>query len=183
MGSPGPATMSLAATGTAYGFRRGLLFMLGIDFGTSTVLLLVAFGVTGLVLSIPGVTPILATAAALYILYLAYKIATDPPLTNGNAAEAAPKLLNGYLLAIANPKAYAAIGTVFSSFVLIEHEPIFDAVVKFGILVCMIFLINSVWLGVGASLAGLFRSPTASRLINVSFAILLVLSVIFSLFL
>ena len=183
MGSPGPATMSLAATGAAFGFRRGTPFLFGICAGTSCVLMMIALGVTGLILALPGATPVLVTLAALYILYLAYKIATAPPLAAQNNADDAPRLWNGLLLAIANPKAYAAIGAVFSSFVLLPGPPAPDAVLKVAVLVCMILIINTIWLGVGASLASAFRSPKASRIINVGFAVLLVISVVFSLFL
>ncbi len=183
MGSPGPATLSLAATGAAFGFGRGVPYLLGIIMGTTCVLLAIALGVTGLVLTVPGITPVLVTAAAAYILYLAYEIATAPPLSSESGDGAAPRFWNGLLLALANPKAYAAIGAVFSGFTLVENQPTADAVFKFGVLTCMIFIINSVWLGVGASLASLFRSPSASRAINIGFAVLLVISVIFSLFL
>ena len=183
MGSPGPATMSMAATGAAFGFGRGVPYLLGINLGTTCVLIMIALGVTGLILAIPGVAPVLITLAALYILYLAYKIATAPPLSTQTGSGEAPRLWNGLALALANPKAYAAIGAVFSSFILIEGEPTGDAMAKVAVLTCMIFMINSVWLGVGASLARVFQSPASSRVVNVGFAILLVISVVFSLFL
>ncbi|NNF76812.1 MAG: LysE family translocator, partial [Rhizobiales bacterium] len=183
MGSPGPATISLAATGAAFGFSRGVPYLLGINVGTTCVLMTIALGVTGLVLAIPGVTPVLVTLAALYILYLAYKIATAAPLSTQSGTGSAPRMWNGLLLALANPKAYAAIGAVFSGFTLIESQPANDAIFKIAVLTFMIFMINSVWLGVGASLAQVFRSPSASRIINLGFSALLVISVIFSLLL
>ncbi len=183
MGSPGPPTISLAATGAAYGFARGVPYLLGICVGTTCVLMTIALGVTGLVLAIPGVTPVLVTLAAIYILYLAYKIATAPPLSAQSGTGSAPRMWNGLLLALANPKAYAAIGAVFSGFTLIESQPANDAMFKVAVLTCMIFMINSVWLGVGASLAQVFRSPSASRIVNLGFSALLVIPVIFSLFL
>lgn len=183
MGSPGPATLSLAATGAAFGFARGVPYLLGIILGTIGVLVAIALGVTGLILTIPGVAPILVTLAACYILYLAFKIASAPPLSTQAEDSNAPRCWNGLLLALANPKAYAAIGAVFSGFTLIENHPTGDGVFKFGVLTCMIFLINTVWLGVGAWLARMFHSSAASRGINIGFALLLVISVGFSLFL
>lgn len=183
MGSPGPATISLAATGAAYGFTRGVPYLLGICAGTTGVLLTVALGITGLVLALPGATNVLIILAALYILYLAYKIATAPPLSAQTGSGSAPRLWNGLALALANPKAYAAIGAVFSGFTLVNDQPASDAIFKVMVLTGMIILINSVWLAVGASLAKAFRSPTASRIINLCFAALLVISVIVSVFL
>lgn len=181
MGSPGPATLSLAATGAAFGFARGIPYLLGIILGTVGVLVTIALGITGLLLTLPGVSPMLIALAAIYILYLAYKIATAPPLSADHGEGTAPRSWNGLLLALANPKAYAAIGAVFSGFTLLNNQPTADGIFKFGVLTCMIFLINTIWLGLGASLAKMFHSPKANRAINVCFALLLVISVGFSL--
>jgi threonine/homoserine/homoserine lactone efflux protein len=79
-GSPGPATLSLAATGAAFGARHGLGYMAGIDVGMAGVMGITASGVVGLLLALPGATPIVTVLAGAYFLYLAYRIATAPPL-------------------------------------------------------------------------------------------------------
>lgn len=75
MGSPGPATLSIAATGSVFGVVRGIPYLMGIVMGivmgTSLVVVLIATGVTGLLFTIPGVLPILTLAALAYILFLA----------------------------------------------------------------------------------------------------------------
>ena len=71
MGSPGPATLSIAATGSVFGVVRGIPHLMGIVMGTSLVVVLIATGVTGLLFTIPGVLPILTLAALAYILFLA----------------------------------------------------------------------------------------------------------------
>ena len=63
-GSPGPATLSLAATGAAFGSRNGLSYMTGINIGMLVVLVITASGVTGVVLAIPGATPVIAVLSA-----------------------------------------------------------------------------------------------------------------------
>ena len=75
-GSPGPATLSLAATGAAFGSRRGLGYMAGIVGGMVIVMAITATGVTGVLLALPGATPVVAAIAALYFVYLALRIAT-----------------------------------------------------------------------------------------------------------
>src|SRR6266567_5749219 len=45
MGSPGPATISLTAAGSAYGLRRSARYLVGVTAGTTIVLLAVASGV------------------------------------------------------------------------------------------------------------------------------------------
>src|SRR5882757_9590757 len=104
VGSPGPATLSLAATGAAFGARRGLGYMAGIIGGMMAVMGIVATGVMGVVLALPGATPVVATLAAGYFVYLAYRIATAPPLTGRPDTGRRPSFAAGVLLSLINPK-------------------------------------------------------------------------------
>jgi len=178
MGSPGPATVSLAATASVFGIRRSLRYLTGIILGTSAVLLMIATGITGILFAAPSVLPALSVAALCYILYLAYKIATAPILTQDVASETAPSAIGGLLLAIANPKAFAAIGAVYASVVIVPDQPGLDASVKVAALFGVIVIVNSSWLALGAVLARLLRRPRSGRAINLLFALLLVLSVV-----
>ena len=80
----------------------------------------VAAGLTGLVLALPGAAPVLAACAGCYILYLAWKVATAPPLGRLESGAARPALLGGYAMAVMNPKAYAAFIALFSGYPLID---------------------------------------------------------------
>ena len=173
MGSPGPSTMSVTAVGAAFGFRRALPYAGGLILGTASVLLAVAVGVVAILVAIPHGAPVLLTLSAAYILYLAWKIATAPPLSQSGAASVAPALGGGLLLAIANPKAWLAIAAVFAGTILF-HDPLRDAVAKVVLLGGMIVLIHLVWLGIGASLARLLRDPRLSRAVNIALAVALV---------
>jgi threonine/homoserine/homoserine lactone efflux protein len=174
MGSPGPSTMSVTAVGAAFGPRRSLPYAGGLVLGTSTVLLAVATGVVALILSVPRLGPVLGVISALYILYLAVKIATAPPLSAGGRDIRAPSFGGGYLLAIANPKAYFAIAAVFTSATLALGSPLRDAALKSAVLVLLIILIHAAWLFAGVSLARLLRDPLRSRIANALFAAVLV---------
>jgi threonine/homoserine/homoserine lactone efflux protein len=182
MGSPGPATLSLAATASVFGIRRSLWYLTGIILGTSAVLLTIATGITGILFAVPGVLPALTVAALCYILYLAYRIATAPILTQDVPKETAPSMIGGLLLAIANPKAFAAIGAVYASVVIVPDRPGLDAFAKVAALFGVIVIVNSSWLALGAVLARLLRHPRSGRAINLLFAALLVLSAVMAAF-
>ncbi len=177
MGSPGPATLSLAAAGSAFGFAPSLRYLAGIVLGTSAVLLMIATGAAAIVLALPGATPIITAAAACYILYLAYRIATAPALSGPASDRPPPSLAGGLLLAIANPKAFAAIGAVYVGIAVVPGEALFDAAVKIAALFVVIVVVNTTWLLLGASFARLLRHPRIGRAANISFAALLILSV------
>jgi len=101
MGSPGPATISLTTTGSAYGVRRSLAYLAGVITGSTIVLVAVGTGITAAFLSVPGMRPILIAVSAAYILRLAYHVATAPPLAAPSATAAAPSLAGGTLLGVA----------------------------------------------------------------------------------
>lgn len=174
MGSPGPATMSLAAIGAAYGARAGWGYLAGIWAGTTAVLLMVATGVTGLVLAVPGAGQAVALIAAAYIVYLAWRIATAPPISDPAASARAPSFAGGFALAIANPKAFAAIGAVYTGATVIETDLVLDAAAKIAALVGVILVVNTAWLYFGAAISRFLRDPAMSRVANVTFALLLV---------
>ena len=171
-------TLSVAATSAVFGIVRALPWFIGVCCGTSTIVLLVGSGVTGLILAVPGLAPVLVVLAGAYILYLAYRIAFAPVLKSADEAGPPPKGIAGYLFALANPKGYAAIGAVFAGFVLIARAPAYDAVVKAAILIAMVFVVNVTWLLTGAALSKIFQSARAGRIMNMFFAALLVLSVV-----
>ncbi|WP_193186791.1 LysE family translocator [Nisaea sediminum] len=177
MGSPGPATLSLAGLGTAYGFRRGLAYLGGIVIGTTGVLLMIASGVTALILTEPALVTALTVAAAAYILYLAWKIASAPVGVRAADAGKAPGFVPAFALAIANPKAFAAIGAVFASQTVFPGDALTDALAKIAALVLVILVVNTSWLAFGSLFARLLSDPRLGRAANIAFAAMLLLSV------
>jgi threonine/homoserine/homoserine lactone efflux protein len=179
-GSPGPATLSIAATGAAFGRRRGLPFYFGIQIGMVLVMVITASGAAALILALPGVRPVVAIVVTLYFGYLAYRIATAPPLSDTQAERHPPSLVAGVLLSLANPKAYASMAALFSGFVLIADTAAIDAGVKLVILIGIIGAVDMGWLFTGAALTRVFRDPVRNRAVNVGFAVLLVVSILFA---
>jgi len=103
-GSPGPATLSLAATGAAFGARRGLPYMAGIVIGMLAVMGITASGVVGVLLAVPGATPVVVAMAAAYFVYLAFRVATAPPLADDAGQGRQPSFAGGVFLSLVNPK-------------------------------------------------------------------------------
>ena len=185
MGTPGPSTLSVTAVGAAFGLRRSLPYVLGINLGTISVLLAVAAGIVTLLMSMPRLAPFLLAASLAYILYLAYRIATAPPLARpveGEATGSAPSFLGGYLLGIANPKAYLAISAVFAGSSLPFGDPLLEALAKLAVLSFLIVVIHTVWLLAGVSLSRVLRDPLASRLLNIAFALILLVTTFWATF-
>jgi threonine/homoserine/homoserine lactone efflux protein len=176
-GSPGPATLSLAAAGAAFGTRRVAGYLAGIVVGMVAVMVITASGVVGLLLAVPGVAPVVTVAAALYFVWLAWRIATAPPLNADGGDRQSPSFLGGFGLSLVNPKGYAAMAALFSGFVLLRGQLALDAGVKIAVLTAVIVFVNVLWLLSGALLTRFFRDPRSNRIINIAFAVLLLASV------
>jgi threonine/homoserine/homoserine lactone efflux protein len=181
MGSPGPATISLTAAGSVHGVRRSLAYLAGIVLGTTIVLLAVASGVTAVLLAVPALGSALIAASIVYILWLAFHIATAPVAAAREDGGPAPGLRGGTLLGVANPKAWVAIAAVFASAHLASRAAL-DAGAKVAVLTAMIVFINTAWLLAGASLTSVLRDPRRARIVNIVLAVVLVAAAVAALF-
>ena len=181
MGSPGPSTLSATAMGAAFGVRRALPYAAGLALGTGAVLVAVAAGVMAVLETVPKAASVLAAGSAAYVLYLAWRIGTAPALAGRQAAGPAPSVAAGFLLAVANPKAWLAIGAVFAGHTLLPESPARDTGAKLAVLGAMIVAIHLIWLLAGAGLARVLGHPVLGRAVNIAMAAALVAAVALSL--
>lgn len=163
MGSPGPTTMSVVAVGTAFGFRRALPYLAAVSAGTILVLLALAGGIGALLQASPGLAPVLTAAATLYLLWLAWKIWTAPPPAAGAAP---PSAAGGVLLALANPKAWLALGAVIAGHRLAIASPAAEMAVRLAVLAALVVLVHLAWLAAAVLIAGPLRRPATARLVQ-----------------
>ena len=90
------------------------------------------------------------------------------------------KLHAGFLLALANPKAYVAIAAVFASADLPVGAPAAGAMLKIVVLALMIVAIHLAWLLAGSAFSRIFHDPLRSRIANIHFAVILVVATAFA---
>ncbi len=178
LASPGPATLALAASGAAYGMRRSIQFFAGITLGLMIAMTLVATGLYVMLRRFPLLSTVLTVISIVYILSLAYRIGTAAPIKDEQAV-VTPGWGAGFVLGVANIKAYAAFAALLGSFTL-GTPPVWEQGTKAMIclLVCVVF--DFLWLFAGSKLRKLFIHPTWSRVLNVSFAVLMIATVVWS---
>ncbi len=176
-GSPGPANLGLAASGAAFGLKRSLALSTGIILGVLAVLAITASGLAGLVLAHPAIGPAVRIIAVLYMAYLAWAIATAPPLSGETQGTKGPSFGAGVFLGVGNPKSYAAMAALCSGFGLTADRPGFDVGLKLLALLVILVAVNLAWILLGSALTRFFRDPAMNRAINIAFAVLLLASV------
>jgi len=172
--TPGPNNMLLTASGANFGFLRSLPLMIGIMLGMQAMLLLVAFGVGGLLLVYPSLHLILKIAGSLYLLWLAWKIgsARYEKLETGAGPAAPMPLWQGGLLQLINPKAWLmALGAV-ASFSL-AGEAYRSSVMFISIGIVSVNIVSGmIWLGFGTLIGRILRSRRAWAIFNISMGLL-----------
>ncbi|MNG69579.1 Cysteine/O-acetylserine efflux protein [compost metagenome] len=172
--TPGPNNMLLTTSGANFGFMRSLWLMIGIMLGMQSILVLVAFGVGGLILIYPSLHLILKILGSLYLLWLAWKVATAAyeKLETDAPPPKPVRLYQGWLLQFLNPKAWLmALGAVASFSLAGDKYNHSILAIAFGIFAVNI-VAGIIWLGFGTVIGRLLRSKKAWIIFNVSMGLL-----------
>jgi len=150
--TPGPGVLSTAGVGSAYGFRFGLRYVLGLFVGTNLVSLAVISGLAAIVLGVPAVRTVLLVTSVGYLLYLAGRIAFAGSKIAFIEAKTAPGITAGVLLQLINPKAYAVNTTLFTGFAFYPDSLAVETAMKLLILNAIWIPIHFAWLYAGVAL-------------------------------
>ena len=181
LGSPGPAPLALAAAGATYGVKKGVPFLIGILLGLAVAIVATTMGIVAIFSAFPGVKFTVQILGALYIVYVAQKIARAPVLNpEVEASEKPLRLIDGFVLNLLNPKAYAAFLALFSQF-LVQFDSELYSYIFTGIICFLVAVVVDVsWLLLGGVLRPLFEEPKPARIMRVSFAVMRVSAVIWA---
>jgi len=76
--TPGPNSLMLMASGANFGVRRTMPHMIGVVLGFVFMAVIVGVGLAQVFVAVPSLHTMLKAASVVYLLYLAWKIATAP---------------------------------------------------------------------------------------------------------
>lgn len=163
--TPGPAVLTLAGVGSAFGWQHGTLFLSGLFVGVHIVCLAVISGLAALIIADPLVRVLLLLASSAYLGYLALKIA----MAGTKIAfihMASPGFVAGVMLQLINPKAYAVNTMLFSSFPFYPGNFAIETGLKLLINNVMWIPIHLLWLYVGVKVSQLDLPVKIHKTIN-----------------
>ena len=175
--TPGPNNTMLMASGANFGFRASIPHMSGVSGGFLLLVVAVGLGLGGLFAAYPELHDVLAVAGGLYLLWLAWKIATSSGLGMGETGARPQTFLQAAAFQWVNPKAWAmALGAVTA------YAPR-DGYVANILVVSVIFTAINLpcvasWTGFGVGLRRFLDRPAVLRAFNVGMALLLALSLL-----
>ncbi len=175
--TPGPNNTMLMASGANFGFRATAPHMLGVSIGFFVLVVAVGLGLGGLFAAYPALHDVLAVAGGLYLLWLAWKIATAKGLGSGEAGARPMTFLQAAAFQWVNPKGWAmALGAVTA------YAPRENYALNV-LLISLIFTVVNLpcvasWTGFGVGLRRFLDKPAVLRAFNIAMALLLVLSLV-----
>lgn len=172
--TPGPNNLMLMASGANFGFRRTIPHMLGVSIGFVLMIVLVGLGLVQIFDTYPLSYRILLTLSVIYLLYLAWKIATasrpDAPELTGSPLT----FLQAAVFQWVNPKAWAMALSATS--VYAPSQDFGSIVAVAGVFGVISLPSVSSWTALGQQIRRWLTSDTRLRTFNIGMAALLLAS-------
>jgi len=170
--SPGPVNLVGFNTGLTHGWRAALWHVAGATLGFVVLLLAVGLGLHEVLATWPALLWILRVAGALFLLYLAGKLARASGDLGSGALTACPGFRDGALLQWLNPKAWLAAAAGVALFVGEDRGRL---ALFAGLYLVICFASLACWAVAGQWLRSRALTPGRLRLLNRVLAALLVL--------
>lgn len=174
--TPGPNNMMLFASGVNFGFRRTVPHMVGIGAGFLSLLLGVGLGLGAVLAAFPPLFIGLKIAGGLYLVWIAWKLASSRSLAEGHGAAAKPmSFLAAASFQWVNPKAWVMAVAAMATYT--DPARYLLSVLIVGLVFAAVNVpAVSTWAGFGSVLRDWLAVPARLKWFNISMAVLLVLS-------
>jgi len=176
--TPGPNNLMCAASGVNFGFRRTVPHMLGVALGFPAMLVGVGFGLEALIKSNPLLGDLLKYGGCLYLLFLAYKLATAAKPEADGAAAQPVSFLQAVLFQWVNPKAWVMAVSSMSIFAGVSADHSAQVMVMSVILGLLGLVAVIIWTSFGTMIARKLDSPRALQTFNLVMAGSLIASLV-----
>ncbi len=176
--TPGPNNIMLAASGVNFGFARTIPHMAGVSIGFLVLVLACGTGLGLVFAAVPSLQLALKIAGAVYMLWLAFKVATaHQARDNGNGPARPFTFLQAAAFQWVNPKGLVAALSAIAIYMRPGHERQ-DLAVMLAVFALVTAGSVMTWAGFGVALRRLLRDPVHARIFNAAMALLLVASIV-----
>ena len=179
--TPGPANMAMMATGARFGFRAALPFVAGVILGKQLIIWPIGYGIMEIASQVPFLFEILKFLSALYIIWLAWRVA-NMRLSSGEPSLDAPGFWSGLLVHPLNPKAWAMILVGFTNFVESDTATFYATLYIAGSLLIIQIICHPIWTLFGDRIAKFIIGKKYERVFMWFLALVTVFFVLMALF-
>ena len=179
--TPGPAVLSLAGIGSAFGYRAGIRYLGGLVIGYHFVILTVVSGLASIIIAAPWMRNLLLIVSTGYLGFLAFRIAYAGSQVALVTPKAKPGLIAGVGLQLVNPKAYAVNTALMSGFSFYTDSLVIEIAIKLLIINIIWIPLHLCWLYLGVRLNSFNLDEDTQKTINYAMASSLIIVLIISL--
>ncbi|WP_419763519.1 MAG: LysE family translocator [Arcobacter sp.] len=176
--TPGPNNIMLLSSGLTFGYKRTIPHILGVTLGFSLMILLVGLGFGIIFEKFPIVLKVLKVVGIVYLLWMAYKIATSKGGMQIKHKSKPFTFIQAALFQWINPKGWIMSLTSISIFVTSKNDSITQVLIISFIFLLSGMLSTNTWTIGGVALKRFIKEESHVRKFNMTMAILLVASVI-----
>lgn len=169
--TPGPVNIVALSSGARYGFRASQRHVAGATLGFVLLLVLMGLGLHELLEIWPGLTQVVQWAGVAFLLFMAFKLASDNGQVNAKDSGRAPSMLYGALMQWLNPKAWLACVAGMGAFVANGEARLIWQFAAVYLVICYVSV--GCWVYAGTFLRGYLNNPAGMRWFNRSMALLL----------
>ena len=174
--TPGPNNLMLMASGTNFGFARTLPHMLGVSIGFVVMTVLIGLGLAQVFVRFPITYTVLKVGSVVYLVYLAWKIATASAPESKASATAKPfSFLQACLFQWVNPKAWTMALMSVTAYVPAEH-PMLGLVIVAVVFGAINLPTVGLWAFLGVQMRQFLQDPVKLRTFNIIAALTLLAS-------
>ncbi len=180
--TPGPNNLMVLASGANFGYARTIPHMIGITLGFPVLVMAVGLGMGAVFDRFPSLHNVLKWAAFAYIVYLGWRIATAGRAREGVAGQKPLGFLAAAAFQWINPKGWAMSLAAVPLFTTPGGNHLVEVgriALVFG-LVC--YPCISVWCLFGGAMSRFLQDERRLRWFNITMAVLMVASIMPSLF-
>ena len=181
--TPGPNNIMLLSSGLTFGYKRTIPHILGVVLGFPFMTICIGLGLGKVFELYPIIFTILKVIGILYLLWLAWHIANSKPKFKENDKDAKPlTFLPIILFQWVNPKNWIKIITAMSVYVTSVDDALTQIIIIAVIFFITVVISANSWAMGGSVLKKFIKSEKGIQRFNVIMAILLVLSIVPTLF-
>ena len=171
--SPGPVNIVALGSGARHGLRASLGHAAGATLGFCLLLVLTGLGLHELLLRWPWLQHLLLWGGVLFLLYMAWKLASDDGQLQADAEQRAPTAWHGAAMQWLSPKAWLAAVAGVGAYTAGEQQLLWLFTWIYGP-ICFVSVASWAW--AGSVIRQYLGEPRRLRLFNRALAVLLVAS-------
>ncbi len=162
--------------GINFGYKKSLLLFAGILSGFFIILVITNFFAVQLYIVMPWLAKYVKILGAVYLLFLAYQIATSSPTNKGEKKRSKFGFFSGFALQYLNLKGIIFALAVNSSYIVPVTKTSLKGLPYMLVIMVIVFFSLSTWNLFGLALNKYLKKDKTRRLTNVILALLIVYS-------